>query len=126
MLIWNLYTTGNLTPCLYRILLEKDKGNKDPWYDFMVSNIFYGLYYADRNLDRFNAIGITPKEYISRDYYALQTLFEQIPRESLRADIVNWHLIPQQRFLERPARPGKRPERIALYPRPRSRRFGTQ
>jgi hypothetical protein len=50
----------------------------------MISNIFYGLYYADRQLNRFNAIGIIPKEYISRDYYALQTLLEQIPRESLR------------------------------------------
>jgi hypothetical protein len=84
MLIWNLYTSGTLTPCLYRILLEKDKGTKDPWYDFMISNIFYGLYYADRQLNRFNAIGIIPKEYISRDYYGLQTLLEQIPRESLR------------------------------------------
>lgn len=84
MLIWNLYTSGTLTPCLYRILLEKDKGIKDPWYDFMVSNIFFGLYYADRQLNRFNAIGIIPKEYISRDYYSLQTLLEQIPRESLR------------------------------------------
>lgn len=84
MLIWNLYTSGTLTPCLYRIFLEKDKGSKDPWYDFMVSNIFYGLFYADRNLNRFNAIGIVQKEYISRDYYSLQTLFEQMPRESLK------------------------------------------
>ncbi|HUB59731.1 MAG TPA: M48 family metalloprotease, partial [Puia sp.] len=84
MLIWDLYSSGTLTPCLYRILLAKDRGAKDPWYDFMVSNIFYGLYYADRQLNRFNAIGIIPKEYISRDYYALQTLFEQMPRESLR------------------------------------------
>jgi hypothetical protein len=84
MLIWNIYTSGALTPCLYRILLAKDKGAKDPWYDFMISNIFYGLYYADRQLNRFNAIGIIPKEYISRDYYALQTLLEQIPRDNLR------------------------------------------
>lgn len=84
MLIWNLYTSGTLTPCLYRIFLEKDKGVKDAWYDFMASNVFYGLYYADRQLNRFNAIGIVPKEYISRDYYALQTLLEQMPRESLR------------------------------------------
>ncbi len=84
MLIWNLYTSGTLTPCLYRIFLEKDKGSKDPWYDFMVSNIFYGLFFADRNLNRFNAIGIVPKEYISRDYYSLQTLFEQMPRDNLK------------------------------------------
>jgi Zn-dependent protease with chaperone function len=84
MLIWNLYSSGTLTPCLYRVFLAKDKGNKDPWYDFMVSNIFYGLFFADRNLNRFNAIGIVQKEYISRDYYSLQTLFEQMPRDNLR------------------------------------------
>jgi hypothetical protein len=83
MAIWSLYTSDALTPCLYQILLEKDKGDKDPWYDFMLSNIFAGLYYADRQLNRFNAIGIMPKEYISRDYYALQTMLEQIPRGNL-------------------------------------------
>ena len=83
MLLWNLYSSVNLTPCLYRILLQKDKGNTDTWYDFMLSNIFAGLYYSDRMLNRFNAIGVMQKEYISRDYYSLQTLLEQIPRESL-------------------------------------------
>jgi peptidase M48-like protein len=83
MLLWNIYSGENLTSCLYRILLVKDKGNVDTWYDFMLSNVFAGLYYSDRMLNRFNAIGVTPKEYISKDYYALQTLLEQMPRESL-------------------------------------------
>jgi len=83
MEIWNLYNNMSLTACLYMILLEKDKGDKDPWYDFMATNVITGLYYADRELDRFNAIGVTPKEYISKDYYELQTMFEQIPRENL-------------------------------------------
>lgn len=83
MLVWNLYSSVNLTPCLYRILQIKDKGNTDTWYDFMLCNVFAGLYYSDRMLNRFNAIGVIQKEYISRDYYALQTLLEQIPRESL-------------------------------------------
>jgi hypothetical protein len=83
MLLWNMYYNMSLTQCLYRILLEKDRGNTDKWYDFMVSNIFSSLYYSDRQLNRFNAIGITPKEYISRDYYELQTMLEQMPRESL-------------------------------------------
>jgi hypothetical protein len=73
----------SLTPCLYRILLEKDKGNTDEWYDFMINNIISGLYFADRELHRFNAIGVTQKEYISKDYYELQTMLEQIPREQL-------------------------------------------
>ncbi|HEY4107411.1 M48 family metalloprotease [Puia sp.] len=84
MLLWNMYSGVSLTPCLYRILLIKDKGNTDLWYDFMLSNIFAGLYYSDRVLNRFNAIGVVPKEVISRDYYALQTLLEQIPRDNLK------------------------------------------
>jgi len=63
--------------------MEKDKGNKDEWYDFMVNNIFSGLFYADRELHRFNAIGVVPKEYISKNYYELQNMLEQMPRESL-------------------------------------------
>jgi hypothetical protein len=63
--------------------MEKDKGNADAWYDFMVSNIISGLYYADKELHRFGAIGVIPKEYISKDYYELQNMLEQIPRESL-------------------------------------------
>jgi Peptidase family M48 len=83
MLLWNLYSSVSLTPCLYRILLIKDRGNTDTWYDFMLSNIFAGLYYSDRMLNRFNAIGVMQKEYISKEYYALQTLLEQIPRDNL-------------------------------------------
>ncbi len=83
MLLWNLYSSVNLTPCLYRILLLKDRGNTDTWYDFMLSNIFAGLYYSDRMLNRFNAIGVMPREYISREYYSLQTMLEQMPRENL-------------------------------------------
>jgi hypothetical protein len=49
----------------------------------MVTNVITGLYYADRELSRFNAVGVTPKEYISKDYYELQTMFEQVPREKL-------------------------------------------
>lgn len=83
ILIWNIFDNQGLTACLYRILLEKDKGSNDEWYDFMVHNILSGLYYADKQLNRFNAIGVTPKEFISKDYYELQNLLEQIPKESL-------------------------------------------
>ncbi|WP_207514537.1 M48 family metalloprotease [Longitalea luteola] len=83
MIIWNMYSNMSLTPCLYRIFLEKDKGNTDEWYDFMISNIISGIYYSDRELRRFNAIGVVQKEYISKDYYELQTMLEQIPREQL-------------------------------------------
>jgi hypothetical protein len=41
------------------------------------------LYLSDTQLDRFNAIGVVPKEFISKNYYELQNLLEQIPRESL-------------------------------------------
>ena len=84
ILIWNMFDNLNLTACLYRVLLQKDNGNKDEWYDFMIYNIFSGLYYSDRQLNRFNAIGVTPKEYISKDYLALQNMLEQIPKDSLQ------------------------------------------
>jgi hypothetical protein len=83
MMLWSMYQNQTLTPCLYRVLMEKDKANTDEWYDFMLSNIFSGLYYSDKELHRFNAIGVTPKEYISKDYYDLQNMLEQMPRESL-------------------------------------------
>lgn len=83
MLIWNMYDNMNLTACLYRVFLEKDRGNTDPWYDFMAHNIFAGLNYSNKQLNRFNAIGIKPKEYISKNYYELQTMLEQIPAENL-------------------------------------------
>lgn len=83
MLIWNMYCNMNLAPCLYRILLEKEKGNTDAWYDFMVHNVIMSLFQTDKELHRFTSIGVTQKEYISKDYYELQTLLEQIPRENL-------------------------------------------
>ncbi len=83
LIIWNLFDDLKVTPCLYLIFKEKDEGNTDPWYDFMVHNIITGLYYSDKLMNRFNAINIISKEYISKDYYELQTLLEQIPREQL-------------------------------------------
>ncbi|SJZ73983.1 Peptidase family M48 [Chitinophaga eiseniae] len=85
MMIWSIYCNGNMTAALYRIFLEKDQGNNDPWYDFMFSNVMSGLYYADQKLNRFNAIAVKPKEYISNSYYELETMFEQMPREKLEA-----------------------------------------
>lgn len=83
MLIWNIYDNLGLTECLYRIFLEKDKGSADPWYDFMTYNVLAGLYYSNKQLNRFNAIGIKPKEFISNNYYELQNLLEQIPSQNL-------------------------------------------
>lgn len=83
MLLWNIYDNMGLAACLYRVLLEKDKAVKDDWYDFMLYNVFNGLCYNDRELHRFISIGITQKEFISKDYYSMQNMLEQIPRESL-------------------------------------------
>src|SRR3954464_10502748 len=73
----------HLTACLYSILLQKDKRVQDEWYNFMLYNIFNGCCDNDRQLHRFISIGITSKEYISKEYYALQNMLEQMPRESL-------------------------------------------
>ena len=83
MIIWNMFTNSNLTACLYRLLLEKDKGNTEHWYDFMVSNVFSGLYYSDKQLHRFTSIGVMKKEYISKPYYELQSMLEQMSSEKL-------------------------------------------
>ena len=85
MIIWNMFSNSNLTGCLYRVLLEADKGKKDPWYDFMVSNIISGLYYSDKQLHRFTSICVMKKEYISKPYYELQTMLEQISSDKLSA-----------------------------------------
>ncbi|MFZ1800367.1 MAG: M48 family metalloprotease [Chitinophagaceae bacterium] len=94
MIVWNLYNNMNLTPALYRILLIKDKGNNDPWYDVMVYNIFAALYLADKNLARFNSIGVAPKELISKDYFATQTMLEQIPASQLESDVKIMSALP--------------------------------
>lgn len=94
MIVWNLYNNMNLTPALYRIMLIKDKNNKDPWYDVMVYNIFAGLYYADKKLSRFNSIGVVKKELISKDYFATQTLLEQIPAAQLASDVKMMGTLP--------------------------------
>jgi hypothetical protein len=83
MLIWSMYDDRRLTRTLYRVFREKDKGSTDVWYDFMVHNIMGELAYKDKKLARFNVVGIMPKEEISKSYYELQTLLEQIPKESL-------------------------------------------
>jgi hypothetical protein len=91
MLIWNIYDNMNLAACLYRVLQEKDKGVQDEWYNFMMYNIFNGLYYNDKELHRFIAIGVVPKELISKDYYALQNFLQQIPRENLLQYCISLH-----------------------------------
>jgi hypothetical protein len=83
MMIWNIFDNRNLTACLYRILQQQDKGSSDEWYQFMMNTVFAGLIYSDNQLERFNSINVTPKEYISQQYYELQTMLEQIPSESL-------------------------------------------
>lgn len=88
MLIWNIYDNLSLTECLYRIFLEKDRGNIDPWYDFMTYNVLSGLYYSNKQLNRFNAIGIKSKEFISKSYYELQNLLEQVPANTLE-ELIN-------------------------------------
>lgn len=82
-IIWNLFTDASITECMYRILIEKEKTN-DEWYDFMAYNSFFGLIYSTNNFKRFKAIDIKQKEIISKDYFRLQTMLEQISIEDLQ------------------------------------------
>jgi hypothetical protein len=83
-LIWNMFDDRRITACIYRTLLEKDRGKLDPWYDFMLFNSVAILYLMDQKLERFLGIAVKPKEFISEDYFKLQTALEQIPREQLK------------------------------------------
>lgn len=94
IIIWNLFDNLDLTAALYRILQEKDKGEKDEWYDFMAFNVVSGLHHADKTLRRFNAIGVVPKEYVCKSYYELQTALEQIPKESLQQYYTAFQSLP--------------------------------
>ncbi|WP_255157337.1 M48 family metalloprotease [Ferruginibacter sp. HRS2-29] len=84
-IIWSLFVNSNLTSAFYRLLLEKDRGNFDAWHKVMAAYIMNGLFYADKKLSRFNVINIRSKEYISSNYYELQTMFEQFPRDRLES-----------------------------------------
>jgi hypothetical protein len=85
ILLWDMFNNMQLTQCLYRIFQIKEaNGPNDPWYDFMVYNIFSGLNYSNARLNRFNAIGVKTKEEVSKSYYQLQTMLEQIPAERLQ------------------------------------------
>ncbi len=81
--LWNLFDDGHLTACSYRIILEKDNGNTDPWYNYLFNNILWGLVYANNDNKRFLAINVKPKESISKNYLQLQTLYEQITADDL-------------------------------------------
>ncbi len=84
MLIKSLYESGKLTACLYRILLRMDKPDTDSWYEVLFSSVFHRLYEEDNRLARGEAIDAKPKEYLSADYYALQTMLERIPHDMLQ------------------------------------------
>lgn len=79
---WNIIN-NNLTAAMYRILLEKDKGNNLLFNESMTSVILNRLFNADKKFERFNAVNVEKKELISAKYFELQTLFEQVPREKL-------------------------------------------
>ncbi len=49
----------------------------------MVTNVINRIYFFDNMFHRFKAIGVKQKEYISRDYFAIQTMLEQMPGEKL-------------------------------------------
>ncbi len=100
IIIFDLFNDLNLTACMYRLFLDKDDGYTDVWYDFMLHDIFFGLWYATNDLNRFNAIKIKPKEYISKSYYHLQTMLEQISLEEIEKIYTNlsnskfWEQLP--------------------------------
>ena len=70
MIIWNIFDSWP-NGLSIQDPPTKRQGVQDQWYVFMLNNVFNALCYHSRELHRFLAIGITPKELISADYYVL-------------------------------------------------------
>ncbi|MFT3979649.1 MAG: M48 family metalloprotease [Ferruginibacter sp.] len=82
-IIWNLYRNNNFTSAFYRLFLLQDEGVKDGWTDFMMSNLLLSFYAEDAMLNRSNVIRVKPKAWIGKDYFAMQTMLEQVPSASI-------------------------------------------
>ena len=82
-IVWNLYRTNNFTSAFYRLFLLQDEGIKDNWTDFMMSNLLISFYAEDAMLNRSNVVRVKPKAWIGKNYFAMQTLLEQIPSASI-------------------------------------------
>jgi hypothetical protein len=85
-IIWNLYRSNNFTSAFYRLFLLQDAGVKDSWTDFMMGNLLVSFYAEDVMLNRSNVIRVKPKSWIGKDYFALQSMLEQVPA----ANLVEW------------------------------------
>jgi hypothetical protein len=83
--VWNKIVNLELTTALYYVLKEKDKGNSDSWYDFIAGVIFSVLNHAEKDLNRFNAVGSRQKEVVSSSYFDLQTVLTRMNRASLES-----------------------------------------
>ena len=83
IILWNKIASQELTPALYYIFMEKEKGNTDVWYDLMANAVFSVLNHADKDLNRFNAVGSRQKENVATTYYDLQMALTRMNRASL-------------------------------------------
>jgi hypothetical protein len=90
-MLWNKIAGQELTPALYYIFTEKEKGNTDVWYDLMANVIFSTLNYADKDLRRFNAVGSRQKEHVATTYYDLQVALTRMNRASLEQKCLTFH-----------------------------------
>ncbi len=86
IIVWNKVNALDLTPALYYVFSEKDNTNDDPWYDFIAGVVFSILNYAEKDLNRFNAVGSRQKEYVATTYYDLQNSLTRMSRGVLDAN----------------------------------------
>ncbi len=93
IILWNKINAFDLTPALYYVFNEKDNTNHDPWYDFIAGVVFSILNYAEKDLNRFNAVGSRQKEYVATTYYDLQNSLTRMSRAVLET---NCNTIQQQ------------------------------
>jgi hypothetical protein len=99
--LWNKIASQELTPALYYIFTEKEKGNTDVWYDLMANAIFSVLNYADKDLHRFTAVGSRQKEQVATTYYDLQMALTRMNRASLEKNCATFQQHDFSRSLQR-------------------------
>ena len=82
--IWNLIESKNLNMAFYRVLLEMDAGRHVEKYKNEMKLIIALIYLEDLRMNRFMNLGMVRKEFVSKDFNAMQNYFEQLSQADLK------------------------------------------
>lgn len=82
--IWNLIESKNLNMSCYRVMLEMDAGRDLEKYKKELKLILSLIYLEDLRMNRFMNLGMVRKEFVSKDFNAMQNYFEQLSQAELK------------------------------------------